>query len=49
MYRLVMEDKKGLRIGRKQYNTKEEAEKRAKALAKIGINMRVMAEQRIFQ
>ena len=48
MYVLVIKSKKGLKIGRKRY-TKEAAETRVKELALIGINMKVMSEQEIFQ
>ena len=48
MYVLVMESKKGLRIGRKRY-TRSEAEKRVEQLSLIGINMKIMSEQEVFK
>lgn len=47
MYRLVVDCNKGLRIGLKSY-TKEDAEKRVKELALIGIKMRVVSEKDLF-
>lgn len=47
IYRLVMKDKKGLRIGLKRY-TKENAEKRIKELLSLGIHMQAVCEANLF-